>query len=355
MRVHFNSPIGGYLWPYEHEYVPQLSKELRECDVDSSFILEEDPARADIIILWEGFEYKKPTYIQTLENDPLIRQHSERVYCINYEDHPEGFLAGIYTSLEHPFFDPAWHRIWPFFLMNNPQVYNWTRAEVLTWNPRLLFSFTGAASHPVRKQLFTLFSKESPEYHVENIHKWYNHDDRDRNHFLKIALDSVFCLCPRGYTSYTQRIIEVMAMARVPVIIADDWIPFFFEDQTPYYIKVAEKDIEHLPDILSSRRQEAEELGWNARMIWEKYLSANRRAVAVVEAIAKLATQPGSRRNYADYRERWHSKKFLKQAGWTPSQQLALRLEQRARRWFPSARIPGVSPLMRYRNAPDMK
>jgi hypothetical protein len=355
MRVHISYIQGAYFREYEHEYVPQLSKELRECDVDSSFVLEADPARADTIILWEGFEYKTPDYIQTLENDPLIREHAERVYCLNYEDHPEGFLAGIYTSLEHPFFDPAWHRIWPFFLMNNQQVYGLTRDEVQARNPKLLFSFTGAASHQVRKNLFALFSKGSPEYHVEHVKKWYNHDDGDRSRFLKIALDSTFCLCPHGYCAYTPRITEVMAMARVPVIIADDWIPFSFEDQLPYYIKVAEKDIEHLPDILSSRRLEAEELSRNARMLWDKYLSVKRRAVGVIVAVAKLATQPGGRMNYADYRERWHSKKFLTQAGWTRRQQLALRVEQHARRWFPSVKIPGVSPLMRYRNAPNMK
>jgi hypothetical protein len=323
---------------------------LRQHGRDTGFVVEPNPAHADVIILWEGFEGKTPSYIETLERDPLIRQHSERVYAINYQDHPEGLLAGIYTSLEHPFFDSEIHRIWPFFIMNNQQVYGLTRDEVLTWNPKLLFSFTGAPSHEVRKRLFKLYSNAFPQYRVERVYKWYNHNDGDRQRFLKVALDSTFCVCPHGYCSYTPRITEVMAMARVPVIIADDWIPISFEEKLPYYIKVLEKDIEHLPEILSQYRKEGEELGRNARMLWEKYCSLERRAAAAVECIAKLAAQSRGRMSYADYRERWHSRDFLKKAGWTARQQLALRIEQHVRRHFPKAKIPGVSDLMRYRN-----
>src|SRR5262249_33690142 len=150
------------------------------------FVVEPDPARADIVILWEGFESKYPAYIDLLENDPLVRQHAERVYAINYDDHPEGFLAGAYTSLEAPFFDSAIHRIWPFFLMNNPRVYDLPREEFLPFNPTSLFSFRGAASHAVRRQLFPLYAQPSPAYHVEHVKKWYDHGDSDRLQFARL-------------------------------------------------------------------------------------------------------------------------------------------------------------------------
>ena len=354
-RVSLSYVQGGHLRNYEHDYVPMVSTDLRKHGAEAGLLLEEDPAKADVVILWEGFEYKTPDYIRVLENDPLVRAHAERVHVINYDDHPEGFLAGIYTSLEAPFFLPEIHRIWPFVLMNNPLVYGLSREEVLAFNPKLLFSFTGAASHAVRKRLFSIYEKPSPVYHIQHIKRWYDHGEAERRKFIDVALDSAFCLCPHGYCSYTPRITEVMAMARVPVIIADDWIPMSFEEKIPYFIKVAEKDIEHLPEILSARRGEADELRRNARMLWEKYCSPERRVVAAIETIARLAARPGPRVSYENYRERWHSSKFLADLGWTQRQMFALRVEQHARRWFPSAKIPGVSPLMRYRNAPNLK
>jgi hypothetical protein len=355
MRIHIAYIQGAYLRDYEKTYVPQMREELRKNGQDSGLIIEENPSRADVIILWEGFEYKTPKYIDLLENDPLIRNHADRVYTINYDDHPEGFLAGIYTSLEDPFFNSSIHRIWPFFTMNNPVVYGLARDEVLKGDSKFLFSFTGAASHTVRNQLFKLYPEPTSEFFVKHINKWYDHGEEERLKFAQVALGSVFCLCPHGYCSYTPRITEVMAMARVPVIIADDWIPFSFEEKIPYYIKIPEADISRLPEILRARRSEAEELRQNARMLWEKYCSLERRVVGMVEVIVKLNARTYDRMSYEDYRGLWRSKDLMSKLGWTFGQQAALRVEQHARRWFPAMRIPGVSSLMRYRNAPNLK
>lgn len=354
MRIHIAYVQGAFLREYEKAYVPMFSKELRENAGDSGFRLETEASRADLIILWEGFQYKTPEYVKLLENDPLVRNHAERVYAINYDDHPEGFLAGIYTSLEDPFFDPKRHRIWPFFLMNNPRVYDLTREDVMRDIPSRLFSFTGAISHEVRQRLFALFPKPSQEHYVEHVKRWYDHGEDDRLKFARVALDSVFCLCPHGYCSYTPRITEIMALARVPVIIADDWIPFSFDDDRPYYLRVLEKDVEHLPEILSARRAEADQYRLNARTLWEKYFSPERRVVSTLECIRKLAEQTRERATYSAYRDHWNSREFLSKLGWNPWQKLAFRIEQHVRRWWPSAQVPGVSALMRYRNAPNL-
>lgn len=354
MRVFISYIQGAYLRDYEKSYIPLFSEEIRRHGA-GEFTIVDDPAQADAVIMWEGFEYKTPSYVGLLENDPLIRAHAERIYSINYDDHPEGFLAGVYTSLEAPFFNPTLHRIWPFYQMNNPRVYDLTREDVMRCEPKYLFSFTGAASHEVRKQLFKLYDQPGPDYHIEHVRKWYNHDDKDRLKFARVALETLFCLCPHGYCAYTPRITEVMSMARVPVIIADDWIPISFPENLPYYIKVPEKDIAHLRDILSARKGEAEKLRHNARLLWERHCAPQHRAPAVLRCIAALQQQNRSPLSYAAYRERWHSKSLLKNLGWTRPQQFALRVEQRVRRWLPTAKIPGVSKLMRYRNAPNLK
>lgn len=345
----------AYLRDYEHAYVPRVQSEIRELGPAAGLELAATAADADLILVWESFEYKTPAYIKLLEEDPVLRQHGDKAYTFNYDDHPEGFLRGIYTSIEAPFFDAAVHRTWPFVWMNNPLVYNLTREEVFGVKPRLLFSFTGALSHPIRGTICETFRTPSPIYHVEEIRKWYNHGDAERQKFVQIGLDSVFCLCPRGYTSYSHRITEVMAMGRVPVIIADDWIPFSFPEPLPYYLSVAERDIPRLPDILEAQRDQAELLGRNARKLWEDYCSPKRSVISAINCMVRLQRETGAGRTMDDCRRKWRSREFLARLGWTAPRRLALRIEQHVRRRFPAAKIPGVTALMRYRNAPNLK
>jgi hypothetical protein len=355
VKVHLAFVQNAFLREYEKAYVSQISSELRQSGAAAQITVETDPARADIIILLESAEYKTVDYLRLLENDPLIRQHAERVYTVNYDDHPEGLLAGLYTSLEGAHFQPDIHRIWPVLFMNNSLVNQLTTDEVLAHTPTRLFAFAGAESHALRAKLFRLFATPSPTWSVERIDKWYNHTDDDRRRFVNVALDSLFGLCPRGYTSYTNRICEVMALARVPVIIADDWQPFSFESDRPYYIRVPERDLEHLPDILAGQRREAEEYRRQARLIWERNCSPKRRMIAAIECAAQLAATPAGRPSYAAYRERWHSQEFLSGIGWTFRQRVALRLQQHVRRHFPTVNLPGITPEIWQRNAPTPK
>jgi hypothetical protein len=331
-KVFFAFPSGGFLRDYEPAYLPLVSDELERYGTEAGFVLTPDPAQADLIILLQSAQYKTIKYLDVLENDPLVREHAERIFVIDYDDHPEGMLAGLYTSIEAPFFDPQLHRSWPILLMNNSFVYGLRSEDLFQKVPQRLFSFIGAPSDPVRTRLFQLFGSPSSDWHVEILNKWYNHSDADRARFVDIARDSLFCLCPRGYASYTNRIPEVMAMGRVPVIIADDWVPFAFPEKDPYYIRVAEKEIEHLPEILAAQRGAADELRHNARRLWEKHCSLHRRTVAAVEAVARLAGSLQHRMTYESYRRQWRSREFLRRCGWTLPQRLALRVRQYLRK-----------------------
>jgi hypothetical protein len=203
--------------------------------------------------------------------------------------------------------------------------------------------------------LFAVYSAASSLYHIQHVDRWYDHGRAEQRSFVELALQSEFCLCPHGYCSYTPRIAEVMALGRVPVVIADDWIPFSFDDAPEYYVRVAEKELDHLPDILQALRLRAGELGRNARALWEKYLAPDRRAAALVDCITRLAGRAQPKQAYATYREHWRSRSFLEKLGWLPHQRLALRAEQHLRRYAPFVSVPGVTPTMRYRNAPNFR
>lgn len=331
-RVAVTFPRGAFLREYERRFVPLIKDELVRHEASSGFRWEDNPAEADIIVLLQSAEYKTVDYLRVLENDPTVREHAERVYVIDYDDHPEGLLAGLYTSIERSFFDAELHRVWPLLFMNNELVYGLQPEALFARKPRRLFSFVGAASHPVRERILAAFAQPSPSYHVQRVDKWYNHRDAERQQFVEVALDSWFCLCPRGLASYTNRICEVMAMGRVPVIIADDWLPFSFPETDRYFLRVPEKAIEDLPDILEVQKDRAAELGRNARTLWEKYCSMDQRIISALDCLSRLAQRSGPRPSFEDYRAKWHSPEFLRRCGWTLRQRVALRMKQRWQR-----------------------
>ena len=79
VRVHVAYVSGAPLRSYERDYVPQLLRELSQGSLTDRFEVETNPAAADLIVLWEGFEYKSPTYVDLLEQDPLIQKHADRM------------------------------------------------------------------------------------------------------------------------------------------------------------------------------------------------------------------------------------------------------------------------------------
>ena len=54
------------------------------------------------------------------------------------------------------------------------------------------------------------------------IKRWYDHDDNQKQSYVRYIARSKFVLCPRGIASYSRRIVETLALVRVPVVIADD-------------------------------------------------------------------------------------------------------------------------------------
>jgi len=334
---------------YEQAYVARIEEEARKYGAGLGIRVVSEPRHADLVVVVQTAEYKTFEYVLALEADPVIRDNAERLVVIDYDDHPEGLLPGIYTSIEKPFVAPERHRSWPILFINNALAYDASASALWQKPPRWLFSFIGASSNPIRSRLVELYGRD-PRCHVELIDRWYNHSDGERRRFLEVAAESVFCLCPRGLASYTNRIVEVMAMGRVPVLLADDWIPFAFEGAPPYHVQVPESEVSRLPEILESYEGLASELQRNARLVWERYCSVQNRVTAALECLADIAAGTSGLGTFEQYREMWHSKSFRRKAGWTPTQQIALRVEQRVSRWFPGLRVPGVSASMRRSN-----
>lgn len=293
----------------------------------AGFEIVNDAAHADLVVLLESCSFKTrhdiPDYVE------LIAQHGpQRLMCINYEDGPPGFLPGLYSSLESFRFDARLHRSWPHLRLPNEQVCSLDEdALAFEPEPELLFTFSGARSHPLRRALFERYETLAGRHKVREIKRWYDHNEAERAQYTADIRNSKFVLCPRGIASYSHRILETMAMRRVPVVIADDWVPFSIAEEG-YCLRIAERDLHRVDSLLRQAEGRYQALQAQVRVVFEKYFApAARYTVALRELIAlHLRRRTGA--DAVEHAQRWESHAFWRRNGWCLDQRLAQRLRR---------------------------
>jgi len=107
----------------------------------------------------------------------------------------------------------------------------------------LLYSFIGANTHPVRKQLEKeLGNKKEGRVTLGNT---------TYERYIENLKRSVFAICPRGYGITSFRLYEGMAFGCIPVYLSDDgYLEAFNIPFTEYGIKITSKQIKDIPEIL---------------------------------------------------------------------------------------------------------
>ena len=329
LRIHFAFLENAPLKDYERKWPAGLKKELAPHAEKREIIYAERPDEADIIVLLESGLDKKRSYLKALSQDSNLRRHWQKVFTINYEDQPQGFLQGLYSSICPPNYNAALHRPWPPLYLPCGHVYQVTDDRIRAQKPALLFSFLGSKSHPIRQKILSLYSSDrTGEVQVEEVDKWFNHNAGEKSKYVEVSLNSRFVLCPRGFAPFTYRICEAMALGRVPVVIADDWLPFAFAENLPYYVRIPETQIDRIGGILREADSYAEEYGSNARKLWTTYCSPVTRMRAAVMAIAKLKSEGTGPQTYEACKSQWASRQVLKQNGWTLGQRLSRKLHR---------------------------
>jgi Exostosin family len=151
--------------------------------------------------------------------------------------------------------------------------------------PDLLWSFVGTFSNdPVRTVLGLV---EDPEAVIRDTQRFsdeirWNHDFSDpvrlqaHRSYAEMLGRSLFVACPRGRGASSIRLFEAMQAGRCPVVISDEWMPPPFVDWSTCSIRIAEKDVGRLPQILRSHRGQAAGLGEAARCAWDEHFSPAR-------------------------------------------------------------------------------
>ena len=270
------------VWKHSSAFLLKHSAEL---DTFGMHTLTDDPAEADIILFAEMGTCGK--FAEMVRAHPYYRRYSRKCFLFDSADFFFLVAPGIYASLTKQQYRPDYTRTgFYLYLIENAFI----TSQPCTGSEKYLASFVGSRNtHPVRDHVFTfgrddIYAKDTSNYSSRTT---YHGEPEERALFwleyAEVLADSKFSLCPRGQGAGTIRLYESMKMGRACVILADDWQPHGQIPWEEFSIKVAEQDVQRLPEILEQHQHRVVEMGARARQVWEEYFSEKIRFHRVVE------------------------------------------------------------------------
>lgn len=153
---------------------------------------------------------------------------------------------------------------------------DWFDAVLAASPAKWLFSFAGnLANAPVREELGQIRDDRGcimdTSAHPGN---GYGQSSATylafRDMYVELIRDSTFVICPRGRGPASLRLYETMRAGRVPVILADEWVPPDGVAWDEFAVIVPERQVRHLGELLRKREPEAEALARRARAVWNE-------------------------------------------------------------------------------------
>ena len=250
--------------------------------------LVDSPAAADLILF---AEIDVGRLCEAVLRHPYLKRYRSKCFMFSTDWRVIPFLPGIYTGIEKSYYLPRRVRagFYPSCLIN-PMVRFEPDAE-----RDLLFSFMGdVQTHPVRRQLAKLQHPRSvwvdTSWESQEV-MWKGSTERREMYwerYVELLRRSKFVLCPRGLSPSSIRLFEAMCAGRVPVILADEWVPPSGPDWKSFSVIVPERDAASVPRLLEERERDAAQMGLAAHREWEKYFSPEVVFHRVVELCLEL-------------------------------------------------------------------
>ncbi|KXS14696.1 glycosyltransferase family 47 protein [Gonapodya prolifera JEL478] len=183
---------------------------------------------------------------------------------------PAVHLTLLGTTTLHPNFSPHKDIVIPPYA-------NYTLPLFLTYRPpsqrHILAHFRGtihkdlAYSLGVRQRLVDLSKRHPHLFHV--------HEGHSTGHWSELS-DSVFALCPGGWSPWSPRLFDSLVAGSIPVIFADD-IQLPFEDIVDYHkvaFRLGNDDVDALRPLLEAVSPEMRRTMWDEgrevrrRFVW---------------------------------------------------------------------------------------
>lgn len=259
----------------------------------SSHPLVDDPTAADLI-LFLGNPTHEP---HLLTGHPLYRDYPDKCAIYSEDDEYLPLLPGVYCSARNDVSTRA------------NRVFTWSYASVggniaspylagIPADKSFLFSFQGGSTSILRKRLYKLafnrldvLIEDTSAYHHWELDQ-PGREQRQQS-FARTIAASHFVLCPRGAGTGSIRLFEVMQAGIAPVLISDDYpLPPHVPWDT-FLIRIAERDIRRLPELLEPYRESSAERGRLARQAWGNHFAPENEFDAIVSlAVSALHHDP---------------------------------------------------------------
>ena len=288
-----------------------------------------DAGAADLILLLGSFGQEP----QKLLNHPLYLALPDRCAVYTEDDNYLPLVPGLYCSA-HLDKHARVGRVFSYSYVSrngryqNPYLAEMPSAPIAPVEPakRYLFTFQGGSTSLLRKRLFNL-KFDRADVLIENTSTYYHWDDSqaDRQQrqlrYAETVAASHFVLCPRGAGVGTIRFFEVMAAGIAPVLIVDDYELPPGPAWEAFLLRVPEKDIARLPQLLEAEAASAAERGRLARAAFVEYFSIERELDRIIE-LAALSLRHGLP---AEDEFRSRQRAMIRRAGWKRATRSALR------------------------------
>ena len=236
--------------------------------------LADNPEEADLILFAEGHTAGQP-YFLGLHFHPIYRRYRKKCFLYHDEDVAVPIFPGLYPSLELRDYDPSSciGASYMARLAENPVAVG----QAPLPPDALLFSFVGASlTHPVRNRILALNCESAVLRDTSGRQMWTLSGSEKLEYaesYRQSILNAQFILCPRGHSPTSYRLFESMEMGRAPVIISDDFTEFDGPEWSRFSVRIPERDVERIPEILERIRHEAVAMGLEARRQWEKWIA----------------------------------------------------------------------------------
>ena len=263
----------------------------------SAHQLVEDPKLADLILLFGSFGREPDLLLQ----HSLYVEHPQKCAVYTEDDNYLPLAPGVYCSARVDRHSRAGRTFSYSYISRDGQYANpYIASPEHPASKTLLFSFQGGSTSLLRKRMFNLSFKRA-DVLVENTSSYYHWDlsqpgrEARQQHYAQTLAASHFVLCPRGAGTGSIRLFEVMSAGIAPVLISDDYLLPPDVDWNGFLLRVAEKDIAKLPEILEPHVASSAHRGRLARAAWLAHFVPEREFDALVESCSRaLLHEPPS-------------------------------------------------------------
>jgi hypothetical protein len=265
--------LGGYD-PYQRGFWEEhLARWTAHAPPDVRVV--SDPADADAVIETTNPVSLLDPWPFRIGRTAFFRSRPESTFVWDASDFPGNRLPGLYSSASRWLHTPGRHRPFCYPLSWNEHIRQAPASEAA-----VAFGFIGAVTAPVRARLFSLFAGRLPaeEALIQTSAPMWDRmlspkSRGEKEGYADAIARCRFFLCPKGNGVGSVRLFEVMQAGRVPVVISDRLLLPSGIDWKACSLRVRERDIGRLPEIIRQHEPEWERMAANARAAWEENFS----------------------------------------------------------------------------------